>query len=149
MGAGQVEIAGHAADHGELLPVLFAEQRHVGQDLVEQLADHGGDAVEMAGARGAAEAVADARDRHVGGEALRIHRLDRRRPEERHAFRFQQRTVAFELARILVEILVGAELERVHEDRDDDVIGPFAGLAHKCQMAFMECAHGRNEGDLS
>jgi hypothetical protein len=45
----KVEIAGHAADHGELLPVLFAEQGHVGADLVEQLADHGGDAIEMTG----------------------------------------------------------------------------------------------------
>src|SRR3546814_10141787 len=43
-----------AADDRELLPVLFAKDRDVGADLVEQLGDDGRDPVEMAGTRGAA-----------------------------------------------------------------------------------------------
>ena len=52
----EVEVAGHAADDGELLIILLAEQGDVGPDLVEQLGDDGRDAVEMAGTRGAVTA---------------------------------------------------------------------------------------------
>ena len=47
---GEVEVAHHAADHDDLLGVLLAEERDVGRDDVEQLADDGADAVEVPGA---------------------------------------------------------------------------------------------------
>ena len=46
----QRELPRHGADEGELLVVLLAEQREVGAHLVEQLGDHGRDAVEVRGA---------------------------------------------------------------------------------------------------
>ena len=41
---GQVEVRDQAADDGDLLGVLLAEERDVGSDHVEQLGDDGGDA---------------------------------------------------------------------------------------------------------
>src|SRR3546814_11029483 len=50
----EIQVARHAADDRELLPVLFAKDRDVGADLVEQLGDEGREPVEMAGTRRAA-----------------------------------------------------------------------------------------------
>ena len=44
---GQVEVAHQAADDERLLRVLLAEEGHVGADHVQQLGDHGRDAVEV------------------------------------------------------------------------------------------------------
>jgi hypothetical protein len=49
IGLRQIEIARHAADDGELLPVLLAEQRDIRPHLVEQLAHHRRHAIEMPG----------------------------------------------------------------------------------------------------
>ena len=51
----QVEVAHEAADDGELLRVLLAEEEHVRLHDAEQLGDDDGDAVEVARARGALE----------------------------------------------------------------------------------------------
>ena len=45
----QVEIARHAADYRELLPILFAEERHVGANLVEQFEHNSRNPIEMPG----------------------------------------------------------------------------------------------------
>ncbi len=71
---GQIEVAHAAADHGELLRVLLAEEQHIRLRHAEQLGDDDGDAVEVARARSALEALGErAGDADGGGEALRIH----------------------------------------------------------------------------
>src|SRR5690606_8047664 len=61
----EVEVAHHLPNHGELLEVLFAEVGAVRLDDVEELGDDGGDAAEVAGAEGAAQAVGE--DVHLYG----------------------------------------------------------------------------------
>ncbi|GAA3298718.1 hypothetical protein GCM10020295_35030 [Streptomyces cinereospinus] len=53
----EVQVPHHAADQGELLGVLLAEERHVGAGEVEQLGDDREHAVEVAGAGGALQAL--------------------------------------------------------------------------------------------
>ena len=117
----QVEVAHEAADDGELLRVLLAEEQHVRLHHAEQLGDDDGDAVEVARARGALEALGErAADVDVGGEALRIHLVGRRREDDRDARLLQEAQVAGLVARVLVEVLAAAELRRVHEDGGGD-----------------------------
>src|SRR5258706_14803176 len=49
--------------------------------------------------------------------------------------------------RVAREILVGAELQRVDEDADDDSVSELPRAVHEAQMAFVEIAHGGNEAD--
>src|SRR3546814_13904579 len=83
-----------AADDRELLPVLFAKDRDVGADLVEQLGDDGRDPVEMAGTRGAAIIGAQLGDFDAAAVPRGIHDRDVGRPQPRYLFLDQQRRVA-------------------------------------------------------
>src|SRR3546814_1072335 len=83
-----------AADDRELLPVLFAKDRDVGADLVEQLGDDGRDPVEMAGTRGAAIIGAQLGDFDAAAVPRGIHDRDVGRPQQRYLFLDQQRRVA-------------------------------------------------------
>ena len=97
----QVEVAHEAADDGELLRVLLAEEQHVRLHHAEQLGDDDGDAVEVARARGALEALGErAADVDVGGEALRVHLVGRRREDDRDARLLQEAQVAGLVARV-------------------------------------------------
>src|SRR5258706_14862436 len=49
--------------------------------------------------------------------------------------------------RVAREILVGAELQRVDEDADDDSVSELPRAVHEAQMTFVEVAHGGNEAD--
>ena len=51
----QIEIPDHAADDGELLKILFPEDRGIAAAQVEKLEDNRADAVEVARAGGTAE----------------------------------------------------------------------------------------------
>src|SRR3546814_1586560 len=95
----EIEVARHAADDRELLPVLFAEDRDVGLHLIEQFGDDGRDAVEMAGTRGAAIIGAKLGDLDMRAMPARIHGADVGRPEQAYAFLDQQRGVARLVAR--------------------------------------------------
>ena len=68
-------------------------------------------------------------------------------PDEICARAFKLCEVACFVARIAGEILVGAELGGVHENRDDDAVGGGEGLAHQRQVPHMKSAHGRHEGN--
>ena len=59
----------------------------------------------------------------------------------------QAGTIGFQRARVFVEILVRPELQRVHEDARHDAVAVLACEAHQVEMAFMQIAHGRDEGD--
>ena len=89
MGPGVIEIARHAPDHGELLPVLLPEQGDIGLHLIEQLGHHRGDAVKMARPRGAAQALAHTADCYASGKTRRIDFLHRGCPQQGDAFCLQ------------------------------------------------------------
>ena len=61
----EVEVGDQPAHDGELLEVLLAEHREVGAHGGEQLGDHGGDTVEVAGAGGALHHLGERTDRTV------------------------------------------------------------------------------------
>ena len=55
--------------------------------------------------------------------------------------------VGAEVARVLVEVFVGAELQRVDEDRDDHGVGELPCAVDEGEVALVQRAHGRNECD--
>ena len=50
-------------------------------------------------------------------------------------------------ARVLGQVLVGTELQRVDEDAGDHEVGALAGFLHQGDMPLVQVAHGRHEGD--
>jgi 3-methyl-2-oxobutanoate hydroxymethyltransferase len=56
-------------------------------------------------------------------------------------------TIRFQRARVLVEILVRPELQRIHKDARHDAAAVFACEAHQVEMPVVQIAHGRHEGD--
>jgi hypothetical protein len=66
-----------------LLKILLAEDRHIRPHLREQLADHGGDAAEEMRPETILKAGGGRTFRHdPAGEAVRVHRLDVRIPDQ-------------------------------------------------------------------
>ncbi|MNZ90484.1 hypothetical protein D3C78_1094480 [compost metagenome] len=116
---------------------------------MEQLGHHRGHAVEVAGAAGAAQAFGNARDADDGlpGHAVGVHFLDGRGEQQLAAGLEEFFLVGGEGARIAVEVLAGAELQRVDEDAGDDEIGALGGFGHQRGMAGMQIAHGRHQAD--
>ncbi|MNE16286.1 hypothetical protein D3C80_1092270 [compost metagenome] len=111
------------ANDDELLKILLAKISSVRADNVEKLADNCCDACKMAGARLTFHLVAKCRHVHHGLHRARIHIRHRRCKKEIHICMAQQICVTFEITRILVEIFIGAELQRIDENRNDrDVI---------------------------
>ena len=51
------------------------------------------------------------------------------------------------MPRIPFEVLLVVELERVHEDAGHHGVGVLAGMAHEGEVAFVQRAHGGDEGD--
>ena len=58
----------------------------------------------------------------------------------------QQSRICRQLARVLVQVFVRAELARVDEDRHGHVCRALTGLADQGQVAFVQGAHGGNQG---
>jgi hypothetical protein len=101
----------------------------IGANLVEQLAHHGGHAIEMAGSGRAAQSRADPATPRIGGKACRIHHVHRLAPTIRLTpSASSSRLVSGQLAWIGVQILVRAELAWVDEDRHGDMRSAFAGF---------------------
>ena len=142
-----VQIANHPTDHHQLLPVLLSEDCEIGPDLIEQLADHQSHAAEHLRAERPFKPFGRSAHADGGGRTVRIHFLDRRGVEQVAAGAGQQFSILRLLSGIGPEILVCGELGRVHEDAGDDPVGPTHGLAHQCQVAFVQRAHGRHEAD--
>ncbi len=116
---GEIEIARHAADDGELLEVLLAEEGQLRARQGEELGDHRAHAAEMAGAARAAERLGERARLDPGLEAGRIELLGRARGEdEARAGLLALLEIAVEVARVAGEILAGPELGRVDEDGD-------------------------------
>ncbi len=146
-GGRKIEIGGHAADDGELLPILFPEQRDIGRDLVEQFGDDSGDAIEMPRPGGTAQRIRQPRHLHAGRGARRNHGSDVRRPEDGRARRRQQRRIGRLLPGIAIEILAHAELQRIDEDRHHDMVGAAPRGIDQRQMAGVQRPHRRHQRD--
>ena len=144
---GNVQVAHHAADHGELLRVLAAEHRHVRARDVEEFEHDREDAREMdrpeRPAHDLGELRLDERDGRVGA----VHLLGRRREDGVDPLGAQQREVALFVARISLEIFVRPELGRIHEDGDDDAPGLLFGEADEREVPFVQEAHRGDDGD--
>jgi len=112
----------------------------------EQLGDDGEHAVEVAGARAALEQAAD----RTGGDAGlhgpgRVHLVDRGGEHRVDAEPGEGGAVGLEVAGVAVEILVGAKLLWVDEDRHDDAVGPPPGFVHQRHVPVVKRAHGRHK----
>ena len=113
----------------------------------EKFEHDGGDAAEMAGARAAFEAVAEAVDIDVGAKAGRIDVGGLRREDGIDARGLEFLGVGIEGTRIFGEIFVGAELGGVEEYRRDDLRTFAAGTIDERHVAGVERAHCRHEAD--
>ena len=83
----------------------------------------------------------------MGGHTFRVNLFHAGVKQILHAFGKQFFLVGGERPRIFIEILVGTELQRVHENTDDDNFGGFLRTSHQIEMAFMQVAHRRNKGN--
>ena len=55
--------------------------------------------------------------------------------------------VGHEGARVLGQVFVGAELQRVDEDAGNHEVGTLAGFLHQGNVALVQVTHGRHEGN--
>ena len=115
--------------------------------MQQELGDDRGDAVEMIGPRGAAQILGQVADADMGAEALRIHLGRVGREDEIGAGLGELGEIALFVARVVTEVLARAELDRVHEDGHDHVVGFALGEGDEGEMAFMQRAHGGHESD--
>ena len=127
----------HPPDHRQLLEILLAEQRDVGPDRQQQLGDDRRDAVEMARA---APRLPSARDTPATLTVVaKPVGIDVARPPAATAGRSPppraSRASASSLPRIAVEVLAGAELRRIDEDRRRDPVGPPLALRRPAPCA--------------
>ena len=148
----EVEVLDHPADHDRLLRVLLAEESDVGLHDVEQLGDDGGDALEVLRPpllRRSVQHVRQPRDGDRGRESPRVDLLHRRHKEEIDSLGRGNARIARLVVRIRVEVLPGAELGRVDEQRHDDRVAALASRADQRQMSPVERAHRGDDADLA
>jgi len=112
-----------------LLRIFLAEISDVRPNDVEQLADDGGHAAEMARPARAFEQVLQAANGNRGSEARWVDRGGRGMEHQIGMLALAKPNVGIERPRIALEVLVGPELEGIDEDRDDDAAGPRPALA--------------------
>ena len=124
---------------------FWPKKAQVGADDFEQLRHHRRHAAEMSGTRCAVELVAQALDQHIGLRAGGIHLLRPGREQQVDAQLLQQRSIAFQGARILGQIFRRAELQRIDEDGNRGHVAARLRRAHQRQMAFVQSAHGGHE----
>src|SRR5207249_10002599 len=82
-------------------------------------------------------------------EAGRIYFLDRGNEDCVDAFGLEQPEIALFVARVALEVLAGAELGRVDEDGDDDMIVVRVRSTDEGEVALVQIAHGRDEADVT
>ncbi len=137
----------HAAHDHQLLVVLLAEHGDARLRARQQLHHYRAHALEEAGSEFAFQDVAQVvRRLHAVFLRLRVHVALGGRKQHVDAFLLQLLDVVLQRARVLVEILIGTELQPVDEDRRDHRVTVLTRQAHQRQVAFMQVAHGRHEG---
>jgi hypothetical protein len=102
---------------------------------------------EMARAEFAAQSGGDAFDVDPGRGAGRVEVGGGRREDQAGAGGFATATVVLERPRVFREILVGAELGRVDEDRDHDEGGFLLRPADEAEVSLVQATHRRHETD--
>ena len=145
----QGQIPGHARDDLELLIVLLAEIGPAGSGDGEQFGHHRGHPVEVAGPAGPFQAVGQAVDPHRGGHGtIGIHLAHRRGEDHIDPGLFGQGQITGHIPGVGGEVLVGPELQRVHENghRNELTFGPRP--LHQAGVTGVEEAHGGNQADL-
>ena len=138
---------GHAADHGELLPVLLPEDRHMGPRGEEELRNDRRHAPEVPGSVLATERLGDPLDVDPHGRPIGIEFLGLRRPDDVDTGLAAGGEVVLHDPGIALEVLRIIELGRVHEDRHDDAIRVRASGLDEREMARVERTHRRHEAD--
>jgi len=140
-----IEVGRHSPNHCKLLEILFAKQSEVRPDREQKLGDHRCHAIEMTGPSPAFPAIGNPGYVHRCREAVRIDVGDGRHPQQVTADILKHPRIVRLAARIASEILVGAELGRVDEDRDRDPVRPLLRLRHKRHVPGVEGAHRRHQ----
>ena len=143
----EVEVGCEAPHDRELLVVLLAEHREVGSSGGEQLGDNSGDPVEVAGSRRSLHWFGQPSDMDRGGEPAGIHGSGSRDVHDIDIGGSTDSQVVVDRPRVPVEVALLAELQRIHEDRHDHLVGEPAGRIDQFEMAPMQGAHGGHECD--
>lgn len=143
----EVEILGHAPNDRELLVVLLAEHCDMRTCRSEQFGHHGRHAIEVARPRRSFHRVAQPADVHGGREPVGVHRRHGRRVDDLDSRLLARSEVVVDRPRVVVEVALLAELERVHEDRDDDAVSAAGCSVDQFEVAAVERPHRRDEGD--
>ena len=149
-GRREVDVPHHPPDEEELLGVLLAVVEEVTLREVHELGDDREHPVEVPRPRLPLEQVPE----RPGGDAhpgvpLGVDDVGRGCEDEVHPFAGADLEVVVEGPRVLRQVLLGPELERVEEDRHEHVLGPLAGGADEPRVALVEGAHGHDDGDVT
>src|SRR5437660_11577962 len=112
---------------------------------MEQLRHDRRDAVEVAGPRAAAQFRADLSDGDRYSAVVRIHLRNSRVKDHVDVLARAQLEVAPEITRVGGKIFGRTELQRVHEDTENDDVVLGARAPHQAGMALVEKAHRGNE----
>ncbi len=137
----------HAPDHAKLLGILASEIGSVRHRGVQQLQYHGRHAPEVTRTPLAFERSRHIVDVHVSLESGGIHAPWRRKIYGGHPFFAQQPEVPFLVPGVALEILAGAELSRVHEDRRHGLFILGAGASDQREVTFVKKPHGRHQAE--
>ncbi len=127
-----------------MLKVLFTEKSYIRADRAQQLGHDGGNAVKVARASLSLPAFAQPLDRNGRCETRRIDLISLRQPKKVAACFGKHLRVPLLLARVASEVLVGAELQRVHENGRGNDLRPSLGLFDESKMARVKRPHGRH-----
>jgi hypothetical protein len=141
----QVEIGRHAADDGELLVVLLAEHGEVGPDRREQLGHHGGDPVEVSRSRRALHPLGESAHVHRRRESVGVHHRRGRCVDGVDPGIVARLEVVVDRSRVVLEVGVLTELQRVDEDRHHHGLGPTASRPDQLEVPTVQRSHGGNQ----
>lgn len=149
---GDVQIANHPLDEGDLLKVLISKNSVGGLEKIEELQDNGEDSIEMTRAARTAQVFGEKRfgdeDRVIG----MVEEFFFRSEGEIDSFLFAEREIGLQWSRILGQISDSIELNRVDEDRDRDSSSgadQLAGSTDQSQMSLVKRPHGGDQSEGS
>ena len=141
----QEQIADHPPHDQELLVVLASEDGGASADHAEELCDDGRYSLEVPRPKRPLERYRQDAWMNARLIAGPIYLLRFRCKDDVHVEGRKLRQVAFDVARVAREILVGAELGGIDEDRNDDEVRPPLGFGDERKVAIVQSAHRWNE----
>ena len=141
-----VEVGDHLSHQHQLLVVLLAEERPVRPHDLQQLQHDRQHAREMRWPGSTFELLTQWARMDRGAGAVRVHVGCGGSECDLDALGAQRREIVVERPRIGIEILAGAELQRVDENRNhhDGALHPLCGPDQR-QMALVQRAHRRHQ----